>query len=255
MAKVKTKKAVKNTDYDVVMALHPDLPYEDAEEDAKAAELAAKENTPSIADLQAQVAALNAQLSSRNTDYVAATSQAVKPLPPKRMTKVDTTNLPDPSVEPEKYAEEVTKRTEEYLASQKAYADWEQAEQNTSNNRANALWAQFQEKYPQYADKFDQVEFVATKVAREAASRGLDLDKYMYGHADKFMADVDERLKKTFATEDADDDSSDDDDADTRTVGMFGGSEGGQKPTKGAGPDLDPFKAVREFQLRTGFHN
>lgn len=258
MAKVKVKNGIVIDKG--LSAMHPDLPYVDAEEDAAKAKAAADAANPPLTmeTLQAQVAALQAQLDQRQTDMMAmlSTPTSAAAVPPK-VEALNTDGLPDPTADPDGYAKEMMARTMKVIESQRNYDQWVAEQQSDAQTRNAALWQDFQSNYPDYAGDFDKVEIAATRVAKRAAARKIDVEKYMYGQSDRFMKDVVKEMETFFgkpAKADPDD-TPDDDEPEIRTAGMFGGNESGGKPAKGAeGPDADPFKDVRDFQMRTGFH-
>lgn len=162
--------------------------------------------------------------------------------------------------------------------------------QNTGNidQQTQALWDSFNEDYSDFADMgMDKVEFAATRVAKRAKDRGLDVGRYMFVTRDRFLRDVSKEMERTFgAPEEGDDDFENDtyeerptksrrreartdpllerstrrkrnrsENADNgRTAGVFGGADSGSRPSGNEQDDgrgmIDDFQ---NMQRRTGF--
>lgn len=60
----------------------------------------------------------------------------------------------------------------------------------TIEEKVDALWDEFGEQYPDLAEDRTRVDFVAQTVAKRAAARGLDPQRYMFVTRDRFLKDV-----------------------------------------------------------------
>ncbi len=214
-----------------------------------------------------RIAALEAQ-----TKQLSATNAALMTTPapsnptpaaPKKQ-EVDMDGLPDPITEPDKYAKELNKRimasVQSNLSAQReaerAAADAAQEERD----RADGLWSEFQELYPDLAENQDFVDFAASKVVKKAQSRGRDVTRYIYTTREVFFNDVADEIKKSFGdvlkpSDENEVDDTDDDDT-SRSEGIFSGhplaasTKQSKKDKEDAG---DMLKDLRDLQKESGF--
>jgi hypothetical protein len=234
----------------------PDLQWlETPEEKEATAKAAGKDDATTLAQLQAQIAKLTTDLDNQRQTNTALLSQPLVQVQP-QAPQIDMKNLPDPTLEPEAYASEVARRTTAYIGAVEQVRSAQAQAAGQQNGRVDQLWEDFGEKYPQYADRADQVEYAATKVAQQAQKRGLDVNKYIFGASSVFMADVAKEMEKVFGKSGVEDDE--DDEPDNRTAGLFGGNESGGKPVKPEDPRsaFQPhsmFGDVQAWQAKTGF--
>ncbi len=121
---------------------------------------------------------------------------AVAPVP----AKMNTEGLPDPVVDPEKYAtalnERIQRSISDGMASIAGAQSAAQDEQRVLHDRTEALWADFAKAYPAYAEDETHVAIAAEQVARRAGQRGVDLSQYMFGTSPQFFQDVDKEMKE-----------------------------------------------------------
>jgi hypothetical protein len=235
----------------------PDLQWMETPEEKAETAKASAAPAADLAALQAQIAKLSGDLDQQRQTNMALMAQPLVQAAP-ATPKMDMTNLPDPTLDPEAYAREVANRTTAYIGAVEQVRQAQSAGAAQSNQRVEALWEDFNAKYPQYAEHADRVEFAATKIAQRAAARGLDVNKYIFGASGVFMADVAAEMDKTFGkpeVEDPDDDGADD----GRTGGIFGGNESGGKPTKVDEPNRAGFQPnsmfgdIQQWQAKSGF--
>src|SRR6266850_4298930 len=85
--------------------LHPDLQYDEGTTPVE--KQAANQPNPELEQMKAQIAEMRASLEQQRAANVALMSQPVVNSPPQVRTTLDTANLPDPTMEPEKYASEL----------------------------------------------------------------------------------------------------------------------------------------------------
>jgi hypothetical protein len=105
--------------------------------------------------------------------------------------------------------------------------------------------AQFKAKYPGFSEKGAQA--VAADLVEQAKSRGIDPELYVYGNTDQFLDDVAQQYEKEFGKPQVSNGAGQeqerkdaeaagargDEEAMLRTLGVFGGQEGGHAPTGG----------------------
>src|SRR5690606_29580715 len=132
---------------------------------------------PDVLALQKQIADLNAQISNmQKTNLALMQTPKVAPQAP---GPLNLQGLPDPTLEPEKYAAEVAKRTEAHMAAQRRYEQEIASQEGAQNQTLNAVWEDFKERHGAYAQDPEKVEIVARRVAAKAAARGIDVNRYI----------------------------------------------------------------------------
>lgn len=162
--------------------------------------------------------------------------------------------LPDPVLQPTEYAREVNRRVQDSIRSQQEAARFQQSQTQAAASTEEQLWERFQEVYSDYAEDQKKVKYVAEQVIAAAQKRGLDINKYVTGAQDVFMADVVREYDSTFGKPGADDDEDEDDTPDDRTGGMFGGIPSGGRPTAGAEAEDDMFLTLRKKKMKEGWY-
>lgn len=237
----------KKDDGMVVGYTRPDLPFDDGEPTAKAAE------GPSVETLQARLAELERQLTAQQETNLALMARApVQQQPNLTPPTVDTKDLPDPVQNPDGYASELHKRTAAALETRMNQVAYVQQMAKAQSERLEGLWGEFVDAYEPYAQNRKLVEFAAREVVNRAAANGIDTEKYMFVYKDRFMKDVVSELTKLGVKPDAEEA---DEDEEIRTDGVLGGLETGQRPNMP--PAIDPndmFADLRQFQLKHGLH-
>jgi hypothetical protein len=230
------------------------LPWRDDPEDTRdSSQTRDTGQSDAVAALQRQIAELEAGRKQDQRNLTALMSQPNYTQRPQFQTELDTKGLPDPIQEPDAYAREMTRRMNLAIEGRAQAQQYEASQQQAQSRKVNALWEEFQEKYPDYSDKYEQVEFAARKVAEKAAAKGLDVNKYMFGTSSLFMEDVAGELEKIFpskSTETEEGDTSEDD----ASIGIFGGTASGGKPVAAPESETDMFDDLKEWQLKTGFY-
>jgi len=171
-----------------------------------------------------------ALMSTPRQTYTAPAAPAVAPAPGIME------GLPDPVSDPDNYGKELERRIAGRIDSALTQQSTTHSEQQKSSGRIEALWGEFADhpKYKDYAGNVDQVEFAATKVAKRAEAKGLNLDQYMFTTSEAFFSDIAVEMDKTFPKAEPDDkkkaDDKDKGEEEERTSGIFGGVESGGKP-------------------------
>jgi hypothetical protein len=250
MAKVSTKR---KTDIEPAMT-GLSFPQIGEDDPVKAVDKAEeKTQADQLAALQTQIGELMGRL-----DTAERTNMALMTSPPRseptvtqpQAVKLD--NLPDPGLDPEGYAREIMKRTQESVTSLLQSQQQQREQQNSQGDRVKNLWNAFNETYEDLADDPDKVEFAAQKVAKRAKARGLDVERYMFGAQEKFMADVAKEVEKTFGKPKAAEDT--EEDTPTRTA-IFGGNEGGSRLSQvQAEQGGDMLAELHEIQKKSGLY-
>jgi hypothetical protein len=248
---------------DPMLVTHPDLPFDQPAEEKTPAQQTVDTNA-TVETLKAQIAQMQSELAISNREKLALMTQAPTVQPQMRPTDVDLKGLPDPVTDPEKYAQEIAARTRQALANEQHNAQQIKAAEGSQADKLNALWADFKEANPGYADE-SKVRYIAQELAQKAQARGRDVQKYMFLTADTFFGDVTKLYDKTFGkpaggveAEPSDEDGSLlDDEAEVRTQGIPGGGPSGKSAAAvdedKAAQGKSMFDGLKSWQLKNGF--
>lgn len=254
------KKMKKDEVVDIFSVLaEGDEPEEGAEEGKDAKKGADDALLGKIGAMEAELAALrrtNTALMAQNGGY---TAPAGGSLAPQKEVEADFSGLPDPVTAPEEYQKEVAKRISAQIRAQQEQENAARAAQQDAqasrDAQVNALWSDFEEKYPDLAAHRDIVEVVAVSVANKAKAKGIDVQRYMFAASDQYIEDVAAEMKKKYGKAlevmgkgEEGDEHQDGDDGSTmsealmaaRTRGISGGLPTSGKATKGAGDEPAP---------------
>jgi hypothetical protein len=258
MAKKKAKVKTDTAANDLIKLIHPDIGWDEPDDEgAPATKQDGPDYAAMLAAMQGQVATMQSQMETLHRTNMALMAQPVNaPVAPK-VQEFSMEGLPDPALQPSEYAREVNRRVQESIRSQQAFTEHQRAQTNSAKGTEEALWERFQEVYADYASAGeDKIRFVAEKVVAQAQKRGLDVNKYVTGAQDVFMADVAKEYDNIFGKPGADDDDDDDDDdsGDVRTAGMFGGVPSGGRPTTGDADEDDMFTMLRKKKIKEGWY-
>lgn len=206
--------------------------------------------------LQAQITALSSRLEQSEATNRALLTQAPRTEPVQQTTApagIDLKGLPDPIEESEKYGIMLAERIAAHTKAVTEAAQNSMRSEQSQEKQIEELWEGFGKKYSDLAEDQDRVEFAATKVAKEAKAKGMDVSKYMFVTRDQFYADVAKKHEELFGK------PSDGDDNDTpeepdRTAGIFGGMESGGRPATGKQPPQgDMIKDLQDLQRKGGY--
>lgn len=217
--------------------------------------------TPSVEDLLEQIKALNERVDKADRTNLALMTappqvpqSVVQPQGPKGL---DFKGLPDPSMDPEGFTKASQERVQAYVSELIKNSQEIDAQRGSQKEQVDALWNRFSSEYADYAADREKVEFAASKVAHTARTRGMDINKYMFGAGQEiFLKDVKETMDRVFGapkSKEQDDDEGVDDNS--RALSIFGGQESGgrmgSKPPEEAG---DMLKDIQEIQRKTGLY-
>lgn len=270
MPKVSRKKK-DNADMDFGVPSFPDIGVDQDETLQESGETKGKKggedaNAALLASLQQQVSGLiasNEELKRTNLALMSSPGGVTAGDTTVTAPKFDMTGLPDPGLEPEKYAEAVAQRASQFVAAQQEANMRANSRRNDQENRVQTLWNDFTSQYEDY-DNLERIDFVAQKVVSDMRSRGVDPEKYMFGAKETFFKDVTKKYDEIFGKpgEETDDDTgagttrSNDGDDVSRTAGIFGGLESGGGRSAGADntPKSDMLSEIQERQRKSGFY-
>ncbi len=137
--------------------------------------------------------------------------------------------MPDPVIDPQGHGKWLEKRIENLTkAGIEAYKKQQEAATNSSSSY-DTLWNDFTtiDGNEAWADKPEMVQVASLKVAKKAAAKGLDPEKYMLQNSDMFFKELRETLETDFGKPEEDDDENEEampegDEID-RTAGLMGG--------------------------------
>jgi hypothetical protein len=200
--------------------------------------------------LLAQIATLNSQI-----DALRAPLPVVQePSAPSAPGAMSLENLPDPMQDPEGYARELQTRMDKHYQDQRNYEQFQTQQTQKAANRTSELWQTFAIDYEPYSADKTKAEFAAQQVARAAQAKGIDVEKYMFQHTDRFLSEVAKVYDKTFGKPGAEEEDEQDDRPANRTAGIFGGAETGGRPSKGVQPQDDMIKDLHKLQQKMGLY-
>lgn len=234
---------------------------------------------PNVSDLMQRLSEMSTRLDQAERNNAVADSVRQAPVAaPSASLEVPTLNLeglPDPIDDSKGYAKAIAERTLAYQGAMQSYqnAKTEQSKPQTLGD-PDALWDDFTEQFPNYAENESRIRFATAEVAGRLAKRGVNVQEYMFKHADRFYKDITKEYDKTFGDptdveqEDHDQQTKieprqrkvttkvkeeDNDGDDGRSQGIIGGSEmqgprqGSQKAPGGMIEDL------QAIQRKTGY--
>ncbi len=219
--------------------------------DENKTEEGATEVSPDVAKMQGQVDELSKQLESmRQTNL----TLMMKPDAPKLFTAPAAPEaLPDLMEDPDAYAKalerQITARVEARMTATQAKADAERS----ATSQYNDLWDDFKGAHKEYAGDSRKVQFAANQVVANLAKQGMDVEKYMFTYRQKFMADVVLEMDSIFGKPGEKTPVPGEELDPSRTGGMFGGADSGNKVEAPMAPD-NAFADIRKWQEETGFH-
>lgn len=235
-----------------------------------------------VADLKAKLAELQEQVNDRTNDlpYLQAPTyqSQVSPQAPVDVD-VNTIKLPDPVQFPDEYADAVERRAELRLVNKQRKQEFDARQKTNLDNKLGELWADFGTDYPEMAENKDRIDFIAQKLAVQAAQRGVDPQHYMFNTRNRFMKDVAKLYVSTFGDpaengQDIDDDpparsrktnSSNrrrasnrdrEEEDNSRSSGIFGGNESGGRPSRRGVEDETDYSMlddIHAMQKKSGF--
>lgn len=224
---------------------------------------------PTLADVQKMLTELQAAreedkkiIERLTADQSALLSTSTYQAPQFLSEEPDLENLPDPTEDLKAYNAEMAKRFKTAYGNAKHNEALQMEGARDAASQREMLWQDFQTAYADYAKDPQKVGIASEQVARIAKARKMDMDKYMFGAGQKrFMSDVVVMHDKLFGKPIVLDkeDEEEDDSEDNRSMGIFAGQESGGKPNPGkdARTANEPggfTQAIREWQLKNGFH-
>lgn len=241
-------------------------PFEEHERDdapAEAEETEAKgaDDAPDTDALMARIARLEEDNSRHRRTTLALMSQPPQVVLPQQQPQdpaLDFSGLPDPYGDPDGYKRGVEERTRNFVQQSVQHATRPRQPAQQGVDPA-ALWEDFTEEFPEYADQQDRIEFVATKVVQKLQRKGVDAQRYVRAASDEFFQEVDKEYKKVFGKKAKRREDADDDEAEERTETLFSGSRKPFARRKSRDDeDDDPgdmLKEIFEIQRKTGFQH
>lgn len=253
-------------------AISPTGGSQDTRKEAK------KDKGPTVEELQARLAEVNARLDAQERS---SAMDASRPDPVSQRVDVgkppelNLEGLPDPIADQKAYAAAIIQRGRDY---DRATQDWQKRQQEASAPRTygnpEALWEDFTQANPDYAADESGIRFATSEVAARLAKRGVDVAKFMYTKSDLFFKDVVKEYDKRFGKPETDDEGDEiedsrrgeerprprrmqqrdqDDGDDGRTAGILSGMDNAVRPgPKGPAPG-DLIKDLQDIQRKSGY--
>lgn len=229
-----------------------------------------------LADLQTQMAETQrANMALMQQPQGWGQSQVTEP----QYVDPNSIKLPDPAVDYEGYEQALTQRIELRNANAQKKAEFNSQRERKQNDQVEDLYSAFTDKYPDYSEDRERLDFISLKLAKQAQKRGVDVSRYMFVTQDKFMSDVVNEYNKIFGEPETDDNDDDQDNRRAtsraaprtrarnrnrqeegdvgRTSGVFGGAESGGRPSRSRNNEEDGASMIDDLQAiqrRTGFY-
>jgi hypothetical protein len=261
-----------------------DTPIAETFEDNDVRDTKTEEKDDKYDALAKQLANLQSEMAETQRANMALLSQNTGRSQVETFTEVkpESVALPDPALDPDGYDRALAQRQNIRAENQRRQNDIQNRRQQETSDKVADLWENFQDKYPDISDDQERIDFIASSLAKQAQRRGLDLERYMFVTADKFMDDVANKYYEVFGEPEGDNENNLEDASrqrrssprdDTRrrssrrdrqenepvgrTSGVFGGNESGGRPGRGReddderGPDM--IDDIQQLQLKTGF--
>lgn len=195
--------------------------------------------------------------------------------------KPESIALPDPALDPDGFDRAQAQRNQIRWDNQQRRADFQKRKSKEQDDKIDDLWDAFADAHPELAEDKERVEYISVKLAKQAAKRGLDVERYMFTTRDKFISDVAKEYENFFGLPEAGDDDEDttsqsrgrqadrgsrarsrnrnrqEEDYVVRTGGVFGGNESGGRPSKGREAADDGASMIDDLyaiQKKSGFY-
>lgn len=201
-----------------------------------------------VSALLAKIDALSGTVNALASRPAPAPQTVYTPVPSATAPKFE---WADPVTEPEAFGSTLAAYTTYVLEQRKAAEDEERAARAQHTNRAASLWNEFTATHPEFAEKADQVGYIARKVADSVAQRGIDINEYQTVNKSGYFNDVISEYTKVFGP--IKQETGTDPDEEGRTAGIFGGFESGGQPAKGKEAPGDMLKDLKDIQRASGF--
>src|SRR5262245_60200616 len=146
---------------------NPDNPANKPEQDNKG---------PSMETLLAEIAGLKARLDDRSSLDAVLTTPVQTNQTPAAPPELKPDNMPDPAMDADAYQAELNRRIAQ---NHKDRANWDNARRNDMQQlqaRQDALFSDFSEAYPDYADLPErQLKYATDAVVDRLQARGIDI--------------------------------------------------------------------------------
>jgi hypothetical protein len=212
-----------------------------------------------------------------NPNWQSQSNEQVVDLDPNKV------ELPDPALDPNGYDKALAERNRIRADNDRRREAADNRKKQDINEKVEDLWDAFAEKYPDMADDKERIDFVSTQIARQAAKRGVNVERYMFLTRDKFLDDVAAKYIDVFGdpSGEGEDDKFEDaprsnralsrsnsgrrsnnrnrqeDEYVGRTGGIFGGNESGGRPSRGRDADEESGPSMIDdiyaIQRKSGF--
>ena len=218
-----------------------------------------KDKGPTTEELLARIDAMGTRLEQAERANMALTTVvpvASATVDPKSEAIDLTTGMPDLITEPEAYQRELNLRIEKAFQARTSRQQQANQQANQQSQASDTLWADFIEAQPEMAEDPDRVEYVTIQVVRKAQARGLDVQRYMHGNRERFIADVAKEYERVFGKPGDDtkgDEPDNKGDEPDRSTSIFGGQEGGYQTPKIPKGGSDMIKDIKDMQRASGF--
>lgn len=249
---------------EILKAMYPDIPTrDDFEQKDTKAKPETNQSNAEVAELRAQLAALQSRLDMQSRSQTALTTRQGPEIPP-QPPKIDMKQAPNPMDDPEGYANFVNRGIELRVQYEKDLFDFNNRQAAAISQQTQNLWDAFSSRYKDHAKDTKRVAIAAREVADRAKANRRDVDKYMYDTPDEFMKDVAAEMdalwgKPQGSSQDQDVEIEDNNEDEGRTQGLFGGGQQHQsgittpKPPKAKYSEMS--QDIIDWQKRMGLRH
>lgn len=241
---------------DILKQMYPDIMTSDDYEEKPEEKVTQPAADPRVAKLEAEIAALQGQLGNLDKSNRALMSQTTVEVPP-QMPQIDYSQAPDPAVDPKGFMQFQEQATMALLRWKEEEINFNARQARSQAEKVESLWSDFSRDYKAYAGDTEKVELAAEKVVKRAQAKNQNLDKYMYGNSEGFMADVAKEYDRLFGKPKGLE-VEDDDEPEDRSEGLFDGASAGHNPAPAVNKPPERYgqlsKDLMAWQQKTGFH-
>jgi hypothetical protein len=235
---------------------------------------------PTVAELLEKMGAMQERIDAQARETARATTvgnSTPTPTFAEPAPQLNLENLPDPVADPKAYAAEIATRT---LGFQNTLTAYEARKRDALTPKPmgdpDAVFADFADQYPEYAQEEERLAFVTAQVSKKLSKRGVDVQKYLYQHTDQLFADLLKEYDAVFGKPGEELDGEDgeieaapaprqrqrrarnpeieDDEGDGRTEGILGNQEPGTRQAGNTPRPGDLIKDLQDMQRQSGYY-
>jgi hypothetical protein len=212
-----------------------------------------------------RLGAINERLDQQERETAMAdTMRSTEPSQPRAAPKLNLEGLPDPVSNPKEYGQVLAERTLTYKNEMDTFA--QQKPQMLGD--PDALWEDFQNEFPEYAENNNRIRFATSEVASRLAKRGVDVQKFMFTKPEQLFKLITDEYDHVFGSPVEEEEEveapaprkrrakqevTEDDGDDGRTDVLGAGELPGAPGSKRQGPQPGLIEDLQAIQRKTGY--